>query len=156
MVHARSLILALEKPDLLLPALASAYVHDMARKHDGYCDKHGKWAVEHKLPRFREFFLSYGISEPDLLTMATAIEYHCRMDELGETHPAYFLTAILKDSDALDRIRLGEGNLNPNFLRFPESMDMIDFARKLYFSTRNVKFVNFTGLLDYMNLINQK
>ncbi|HSW62825.1 MAG TPA: hypothetical protein VLH56_05910 [Dissulfurispiraceae bacterium] len=42
--------------------------------------------------------------------------------------------AILKDADALDRIRLGEGNLKPEFLRLSVSAELIGYARELYFA----------------------
>jgi len=78
------------------------------------------------------------------------------MEELDRSDPAWCLAAILKDSDALDRIRLGDGNLDTSFLRFRESVGMIDFARQLYFSSRYVNFHNFTGVLEHVSSINQR
>ena len=43
--------------------LAAAFIHDMARKHDGYCTEHGGWAAERKLPEFKELFFEIGISK---------------------------------------------------------------------------------------------
>jgi len=156
MILVHQLSILLNRKDLALPALAAAFIHDMARQHDGYCTMHGKWAAENKLPLFKDFFLDTGIREQDLLLIAVAIENHSLMKELEPHNPAFLLTAILKDADALDRIRLGEGNLDKKFLRINKSKGLIDFARKLYFSSCNLIFHNFTEILDYTNLINQK
>lgn len=155
MVHTCELAAILKRDDLLFQALAAAFVHDMARQHDGYCTQHGRWAVERKLPGFVQLFHAHGISQTELEMMAVAIEFHSLMEELPPDHPAYELTSILKDSDALDRIRLGERNLDQRFLRYPESAGQVDFARKLYLSSHNVNFYNFTEVLAHAHKINQ-
>ena len=40
-------------------ALCAAYIHDLARKHDGYCNQHGLWSARDKLPQFCGFFKIY-------------------------------------------------------------------------------------------------
>ena len=156
MVHVYRLANGLHRSDLLLPGLAAAYLHDMARRHDGYCDQHGRWSAESKLPEYRPFFLEHGIKDQEMDFIAVALENHSRMEELDISDPAYDLAAVLKDADALDRIRLGDHNLNTKYLRYPESIGMIAFARDLYFSSRNLNFYNFTAILEYANSINQK
>ncbi len=155
MVLVHELSLATGNGHLLWPGVAAAFVHDMARKHDGYCDRHGKWAVDTKLPLFREFFLGNQLTGQELDGISTAIENHCRQEELAPAHPHYQLTALLKDADALDRIRLGAGNLSLDYLRFHESLGMVGFAEALFFGTRNSKFHNFTGILQFTRSINQ-
>lgn len=113
-------------------AFMAAFIHDMARKHDGFCTRHGKKAVETKLPVFKDLFLSNGATEKDIPEIAFAVHYHCKYFQPSRKHPYFLTLAILKDADALDRIRLGENNLDPRFLRFPESHHMIDYARDLY------------------------
>ena len=39
------------------------------------------------------------------------------------------LTRLLKDADALDRVRIFD--LNKKYLRFDESLDLVDFAKRL-------------------------
>ena len=45
-------------------------------------------------------------------------------------------TALLKDADGLDRVRLGD--LDPRYLRHPESKGMVDFAQTLFDATDGV------------------
>ena len=40
---------------------------------------------------------------------------------------------LLKDADALDRVRLGD--LDPSYLRHPEARTMVGFAQELYRAT---------------------
>ena len=136
-------------------AFSAAYIHDLARKHDRYCDQHGTWAEETKLPRFRNFFEENGISDPEIKIIGTAVRNHSERYELDLEDKAYKVTSLLKDADALDRIRIGENNLNPDYLRFEQSHDMISFAKKLYFKTRNVKISSFTEILKIAESINQ-
>jgi HD superfamily phosphodiesterase len=149
--------LALESgfTELAGPVLAAAFVHDMARKHDGYCTEHGRWAADQKLPMFRKFFLQHGIQPEFLSHIYTAITHHSLSVELEKEDPAYLLTALLKDADALDRIRLGPENLDPRYLRFSESRALIEPAKQLYKSTRNLKIINFTTVLDSASFTNQ-
>jgi len=129
-------------------ALCAAFIHDMSRRHDGYCTDHGAWAITEKLPAFTDLFLLLGLSEVDIQAIAVAVENHSAGYELETDDPFYISTAILKDADALDRFRLGSRNLNPEFLRFEESHELIPFARELYMKTRNLEFERFTSMLD--------
>ena len=52
------------------------------------------------------------------------------------TDPDWSLVALLKDADALDRVRLGD--LDPNYFRLRESRAMVDFAQQLYDDTHSV------------------
>jgi hypothetical protein len=116
-------------------AYCAAYIHDLARLHDGVCREHGPRSAEMKLPLFREFFLSHGLAEDDIAAIKTAIYQHSLLEELDKEHPHYMVTAILKDADALDRIRLGPFDLNPEYLRFPESKALIKPAQRLFVRT---------------------
>lgn len=156
MVLLHTLTNLLNLKDLTVPGLAAAFIHDMAREHDGYCTQHGKWAAEKKLPAFKSFFLKQGLDHALLDDIAIAVEYHSLAQELNARHPAYSLTALLKDADALDRVRLGDANLDIRFLRFPESRELIGFSKALYLSGRNTNFHNFAEALEFSNRINQK
>lgn len=137
-------------------ALCAAYIHDMARTHDGYCTDHGEWAVQFKLPEFKTLFKDIGLNEEDINIVKVAIANHSLSDELSVTDIAYKVTALLKDADALDRIRIGEENLNREFLRFNESHLLVDFARELYYKTRYLNLDSFEQVLQIDDLISKK
>lgn len=129
-------------------ALCAAFVHDQARQHDGYCEEHGRWAAERKLPRFAARFKRMEVNEEEMDYIRTAVIFHSLRREIRNNHPGYTVTAILKDADALDRIRLGFDNLDPAFLRLPESETMIQYAEKLYKITMNRKMNSFAQALS--------
>lgn len=133
-------------------ALCAAFIHDMARKNDGYCTEHGMWAAESKLPLFSDFFVRSGVDENDLPLIGDAVTNHSVNVEFSPAHPAFMTTALLKDADALDRCRLGEHNLNPSFLRIEASHQQLGFAKKLYHDFQNRKFATFTEVLNWLNL----
>ncbi|MCB2220510.1 MAG: HD domain-containing protein [Bacteroidetes bacterium] len=135
-------------------ALAAAFIHDMARKHDGYCTEHGGWAAENKLPVFKEMFEKLGINQWNIIS--DAVTNHSLYEEFPEDHPSWQITSILKDADALDRFRIGEKNLNVSFLRHPFTHEMIGFARELWSSTVNLNFRNFTDVLQHAKNISQQ
>lgn len=142
------------KRDVLL-ALCAAFIHDFARKHDGFCNQHGDWAAQSKLPNFVSLFARAGVNNTEIEIIKTAVKNHSEIEELDIDHPAYKTTALLKDADALDRIRLNDNNLDERFLRFPESVRLITFAKQLYFDSRNIKISSFVEILKIAELINQ-
>lgn len=118
--------------------LCAAFLHDQARVHDNKCFYHGTWAVRDKLPLYLKIFEHYGLSSEDIEALKTAVTYHSLPNELPKDHPHYLITALLKDADALDRIRLvryGEGGLDEKYLRWSHSKDFIETAEKLYDQT---------------------
>ncbi|MCD4729088.1 MAG: HD domain-containing protein [Bacteroidales bacterium] len=139
--------------DILL-AFCAAFIHDFARKHDGYCDQHGLWAAQYKLPEFISLFKKIGVSQNEIKIINLAVKNHSELQEIENNHDAYKATALLKDADALDRIRLGGDNLNQNFLRFPESIGLITFAKQLYLKTQYIKISSFVEILEIAKLIN--
>jgi HD superfamily phosphodiesterase len=118
-----------------IAAFCAAYIHDLARTNDGLCRVHGQRAADTKLPVYRDFFRSQGLTDTAMEAVYTAVCQHSLAEEIDKNHPHYRITAILKDADALDRIRLGPFELNPDFLRFPESRDLIRPAVKLFRKT---------------------
>jgi hypothetical protein len=134
MIHAFRLIEATgESP--FAPALwAAVYLHDIARRHDGLCHRHGAdaWARLAGLPDVRELFERGGVEQSDYAAIQAAVTQHCR-GEVAPAHPHRELVALLKDADALDRVRLGD--LNPAFLRHRHAAGMIRFAERLFHET---------------------
>jgi len=128
-------------------AVCAALIHDMARRHDGWCQLHGNWSAEKKFPLFEKFFLMSGIDENDFDAIRRAVKNHSEPFDYDRDDPHYLVTAILKDADALDRVRLGDGNLNPAFIRFKQTHGLIAFASRLYEATRNISITGFTELV---------
>lgn len=128
-------------------ALCAAFIHDMARKHDGKCTMHGAWAAEEKLPLFQDLFLSIGVMPSEIEEIRAAVTNHSLPEELPSFHDFYVTTAILKDADALDRIRLGDSNLKPDFLRFGESRELIPVSERLYYQTNGISDLDFDKTL---------
>ncbi len=129
-------------------AFCAAFIHDMARKNDGYCPLHGTWAAKEKLPFFKELFFQVGVKPEDLGEIELALKNHSLAEEIEKNHPYYNTVALLKDADALDRIRIAEDNLNKDFLRFPQSVEQINFAKNLYYKTCNSGFNKFEEMMN--------
>lgn len=127
-------------------AFCAAFIHDMSRMHDGYCIHHGLWSSEKKLPVFTEFFMSQGANAYEVEEIKTAARNHSEGFELPTDHAFWKTTALLKDADALDRIRLGSGNLDPSYLRLEPTIYFIPFAHELFFSTSDRKVNSFSEM----------
>lgn len=132
----------------ILLAFCGAYIHDMARKHDGYCTRHGSWAARKKLPEFSETFRQLGVDDNGLKTIALAVSNHSLHEEIERSHRDYLTVALLKDADALDRIRICKNCLDPEYLRIPESHQLISFAEKLYYETDELQIGDFEEVLN--------
>lgn len=126
---------ALNFADRASKAWAAAYIHDIGRKHDGVCREHGHYAMQRLavLPRVKVLLEKGGVTDEDWESISAAVKYHC-VDDIPRTHPHWEMTAILKDADNLDRVRLGD--LDPRFLRFKQSHALIPFAQALYEETQ--------------------
>ncbi len=118
-------------------AFCAAFIHDMSRLHDGYCTEHGGWAAKNKLAEFKNLFIKSGIDPDGINAIKLAVANHSIRTEIYKNHPYYKTVALLKDADALDRIRIGENNLKVEYLRFPETLDLVDFARELYYKSND-------------------
>ena len=129
-------------------AFMAAFIHDMARKHDGFCMHHGKWAAKSKLPLFSDLFINNGAANSDLDEIAFAVKNHSLYLHPGKSHPYYTTLALLKDADALDRIRIRADDLNPDYLRFKISHSFIKTSEKLYYSTKHLKEMHPLELIE--------
>jgi hypothetical protein len=136
MVHAMRLVDVLHYGNATRAMLwASVYVHDLRRTHDYECHVHGRDAAKHMLTdaalhaMVMTVFAANGLPARDVLPVRTAVTFHALPNELPPAHPAWTLTALLKDADALDRVRIGD--LDPKYLRFRETHNMVDFAWRL-------------------------
>ena len=109
----------------------AAVCHDLRREDDGLDPRHGfragSW-VRKKLPGL--------LRQPpaDLELIARACDWHvCRDRDAEWDHPTLWL---LKDADGLDRARLYD--LDPSFLRHPETLQWVDWAKALYQTTADL------------------
>ena len=116
--------------DTVLLSTASIY-HDIGRLNDGVCTSHGERS-------YNEFFKK-DFNDNEL--MKFLLTYHCKDDEdaieylnncdYSEEKKENFkqLLWILKDADALDRVRFGIKGLDFNSLRFDFSKKLVLIAR---------------------------
>ena len=132
-------------------AFCAAYIHDLARLNDGYCTQHGAWASARKLHLYTNLFHEIGLKETDIENIEVAVTNHSITKELEKENNSYVITALLKDADALDRIRLGDQNLDIRYLRFPESEKMVASAKEIFFATDKMSFRSFAEILKYIN-----
>jgi hypothetical protein len=134
LVHALRLIEATNAEEEAPRLWAAVYLHDIARRHDGGCRRHGAdaWARLASLPDTQALFARGGIRPEDQPAIEAAVTRHCNGEpSLGEPH--YRLMALLKDADGLDRVRLGD--FRPEWLRHDEARTMVDFAQRLFNET---------------------
>ncbi len=134
MVHAFRLIEATGAHDLAPALWAAVYLHDIARRTEGRCERHGgdAWKRLARLPDVRDLFAKGGVKEDDYPAIRTAVTEHCR-SEVPLADPHRELAALLKDADGLDRLRLRD--LDVRYLRHQEARDMAEFAERLYEET---------------------
>jgi hypothetical protein len=137
LVHALRLIEATGAEEEAPRLWAAVYLHDIARRHDGGCRRHGAdaWARLAGLPYVQTLFVIAGVSPEDHSAIEAAVTRHCN-GEPSPGEPHYRLMALLKDADGLDRVRLGD--LRPEWLRHDEARRMVAFAQRLYDETNYV------------------
>ena len=126
--------------------LSAALWHDIGREGDGVEPSHGRGSVA----RADELLLTAGLAGEDAAVVRFAIERHSLSDGGAEERAAELAAAsaparrlaqperalrilwLLKDADALDRVRLGFGErADPRQLRHSEAIQLIDFAEAL-------------------------
>lgn len=112
----------------------AAVFHDSRRLDDWLDTGHGKRAAEY----YKESWSKYDISFDERTYYVMA--YHDKDDALGEAEilnspvlneNCILLYKIFKDSDGLDRFRLGSNGLDVNMLRTKEAVKLVDFAKYL-------------------------
>lgn len=138
MVHAMRLIEVTGKQSYGRQLWASVFLHDLARTHDGVCHRHGADAAQRLRdePFLQQRLAEAGLVEADYPSIEAAVTAHSVPKEVSREHPHWPLIALLKDADGLDRVRLGD--LDPRYLRHPESKGMVPFAQALFDATDGV------------------
>jgi len=126
--------------------LSAALWHDIGREGDGVEPAHGRRSVA----RADDLRLTAALSAEDAAVVRFAIERHSLSDGGAGKHAAELAAApdparrladperalrilwLLKDADALDRVRLGFGECaDARQLRHAEAIRLIDFAEAL-------------------------
>ena len=135
MVHAMRLVEATGRHDLAPRLWASVFLHDLARRHDGVCHRHGGDAARRlqEEPALQARLAEAGLGADDYPAIIAAVTAHSAPTEVPRTHEHWPLIALLKDADGLDRVRLGD--LDSRYLRHPESPGMTRFAQALFDET---------------------
>ena len=110
------------EPENLCRLQIAASLHDLGRTNHSEDASHGDRSVE--------IAAQMGLSLDE--TTAQMIRYHSRGDRAARRLPpqAQRLLWILKDADALDRVR--SGDLDVSFLRFNESVSFLPLAQRLW------------------------
>ncbi len=139
MVHAFRLVTHTGLLDEARRLWGAVYLHDLERRHDGVCHAHGRWAWERfeRDAALQERLASGGVSPEDWPAIETAVTRHSLPGELQRDHPHWVLTALLKDADALDRVRIDD--LDVSYLRFGAAVEMEEFAWELYRRTDDLR-----------------
>ena len=132
MVHAFRLLTATGHDPLVASLWGAVYLHDLERRHDDVCREHGRWAWERfeRDERLQEHLSSGGVTPDDWPAIKTAVTAHSQSREVPADHPHRTLTALLKDADALDRVRIHD--LDVRYLRLPAARTMQRFAQALF------------------------
>lgn len=132
MIHAFRLIAVTGSHVLSASLWAAVYLHDLARTHDGICDGHGKdaWIRFKQSPAIQQRLSAGGVRTDHWPAIESAVTWHSRQNDAPDSHPHHELISLLKDADALDRVRLGD--LDISYIRHPEAVDMADFADRLH------------------------
>jgi HD superfamily phosphodiesterase len=145
-VHAQRLLGQVERPEADA-ALRAALWHDIGRLGDGVEPEHGRLSAE----RVDALGLAAGLAPADAAVVRFAICRHSLSDRgaekeaerladvqdparrLAQPERALRVLWLLKDADALDRVRLGFGEqADPRQLRHPGAIDLIPFAGALF------------------------
>ncbi len=130
LLYSRAVEGKLEVPrNLYRNLMAAALIHDLARKNDGLCLNHGLWGKETKRLIAEKMFLGYKLPEEEWRSIGEAVEAHSRHDPPTPYAPGS-LTALLKDADGLDRVRLSESP-DPTYSRHPFTVEYVDLAWEL-------------------------
>lgn len=121
-----------DKIDLDVLSAASLF-HDIGRRNDLKDPKHGirsaTW-VNEILPALA----------PELLdSQIEMIKVLCRLHNLPDSDLSSLELRILKDADALDRYRLPTGKIKADYIRLPETHELIEFAKEFHADWRSIR-----------------
>ena len=140
-IHAQRLVSELNWPEHdARVVLQAALWHDIGRVNDSWDPRHGALSAE----RVADRGFDAALSAADAQIARFAIRNHCRSDGHGERRAideadperALRILWLLKDADALDRVRLappgrGAYEIDSTMLRHTCTIEMVEFAEEL-------------------------
>ena len=110
----------LNEPRAGLLAFCGAFIHDLARLHDGGDTQHGPRAAKTKWDMFNALWNKYMLTDEEQSNVRAAISHHSGGGNSG-FHDNRLVNQILHDADALDRCRFHmHSRLNWSYLAHPE------------------------------------
>jgi HD superfamily phosphodiesterase len=139
LIHAQQIAAARDlDPEWFESVVLAVAWHDIGRTHDGREPEHGANSVA----KVRRLGLDRGVDQQVLARTLFAMEWHSVSDYLAvdaaaalqpghRPEPGTMLRVLwlLKDADGLDRVRIYD--LDPEQLRYEESVKLVDRARQL-------------------------
>lgn len=112
-------------------AFFAAVVHDMGRCNDGYGPKHGQRSADLHLPKWKNRFQKFGLTESEYNSVYEAVRWHSKDNEPPANHPVIAIINLLKDADGLDRVRLEPEGPRGEYLRFGNTAELVPAAQLL-------------------------
>ena len=140
-----------ERPREALLAFCGAYIHDLGRTNDGVDPSHGANSVRLHFARYQALWAKYNLTQLEQEWVKQAVVQHSSREYMQRGDAGYAVMAILKDADALDRCRIGD--LNPDWLRFPESRRLVKAIAHLY--CKNPRFNQDMPFAEYVRLVSR-
>ena len=128
----------LKKPRSGLLAMCGAFIHDLARVNDDIDPEHGSRAAEMFFHQFEALWNKYELTDKEREFVKQAVQQHSTCEWMQPADEGYDVMAILKDADALDRCRLGDDGLDPEFLRYSQSRNIIQTIIRYYNDTQGI------------------
>lgn len=126
-----------QQPRTGLLAFCGAYIHDLARINDGIDAMHGQRAADMLFHKFDSLWDKYNLTDKERESVMAAVAQHSKREWMRPSDDGYDVMAVLKDADALDRCRFSRNGLNPDWLRLPQSRQLIETAKCLFGSTKD-------------------
>lgn len=139
----------IQKPRAALLAFCGAYIHDLARATDWEENEHGANAALNYFDKFNKLWDKYGLTPTEREQVKEAVRQHSIRETTQKGEEGYDVMAILKDADALDRCRIGD--LNPAYLRYPQSCHLVRFIEYIY--SKTVDYYEDITFIDFINKI---
>lgn len=130
------LLLSIFCPTKPRPAFCGAYIHDLGRSNDFVDRNHGAESVARHFDKFEHLWKIYGLTPQEQDYIKKAVIQHSTKEWTNPGDDGYDVMAILKDADALDRCRLGD--LDPSYLRYSESIELICVIRSIFVATWDI------------------
>lgn len=136
-----------QKPRAALLAFCGAYIHDLARATDWIEDEHGANAALNYFDKFDALWEKYELTPEERRHVKEAVRQHSIKEITQKGEEGYDVMAILKDADALDRCRIGD--LDPAYLRYPQSKNLVRYIEDIYSRTSgHYEDISFTDFIN--------